>query len=339
MKKILVIGGTGVMGHYVVENLLQSGYHVDAVTLDDVISEKPCLKYYKNNFLDFRVAADFLKNRHYDAIIDFMTYNTAQYAERYELLLESADHFIFVSSYRVYSDQELPTVETSPRLLDVVEDKEFLASDDYSLFKAREENILRGSKYKNWTIVRPAITYSNQRIAFVTLELPLMMRRAKAGKPIYIPEEVLNVEACCTWAGDVASLICNLLFKEKAYGEAFSVCSAEHHTWGIIAGYYKEILNADIRTVPIQDYLNFFGNKQVNSWQLYYDRCMQRVMDNRKVLKITGMSQDEFMPLREGLEKMIHSVQKDYVWPEYTQLWNVDKAMDLYTELSENTTK
>ena len=110
------------MGSYLVPKLLASGYCVDAATLDNAVSMNQKLTYYREDFLDFHVLRSFLNGRHYDAIIDFMTYSTAQYAERYELLLSSAKHFIFVSSYRVYSDQQIPTVETSPRLLDVTTD-------------------------------------------------------------------------------------------------------------------------------------------------------------------------------------------------------------------------
>lgn len=331
-KTVLVIGGTGVIGSYLVQKLRERGCRVDAATLDSVISTDLGLVYYIENFMDLHVLRRFLKGRHYDAIIDFMTYSTAQYAERYELLLGSAEHYIFVSSYRVYADEQIPIIESSPRLLDVTTDDEFLSSDDYSLFKAREENILRSSKFSNWTIIRPSITYSAKRIAFVTLELPLLLRRARAGKPIYIPQKAWKAEATCTWAGDTAEMIARLLFKEEALCEEYSVCTAEHQTWGTIAGYYQNLLGAAIHPIPTQDYLGFFGNTLTARAQLYYDRCMQRVMDNSKVLRVTGMKQADLTTIQSGLARMIAELPAQPVWPEYTLLWEVDAAMDVYAQ-------
>lgn len=332
-KKICVLGGTGVIGIYVVEYLLKQGAVVDVCTRQKRKLYFNSANYFEGDFLDLQTVREFFRDKKYDAIIDFMTYNTAKFAERYEVLLKSTCHYVFMSSYRVYSDKELPIKESSPRLLEVATEKEFLESDDYSLFKAREENILRSSKFINWTILRPAITYSRQRIAFVTLELPLMLRRSQKQKPIYIPDDVLNVEATCTWAGDVAKMIVSLVLNENAYGEIFSVCTSEHQTWGTIANYYHDLIKADIQPIPTEDYLNFFGNKPVNRWQLYYDRCMNRVMDNSKILNITGIEEKDIISLRDGLEKSIKEAAESTSWPEYTNLYDVDKAMDYYTTM------
>ena len=44
-KSVFVIGGTGVMGKFLVEKLLSRGVRVDAATLDDVKSEDAALHY------------------------------------------------------------------------------------------------------------------------------------------------------------------------------------------------------------------------------------------------------------------------------------------------------
>ena len=43
MKKVLLLGGTGAMGVYLIPELLNKGYKVDVVSLDDVKSENPNL--------------------------------------------------------------------------------------------------------------------------------------------------------------------------------------------------------------------------------------------------------------------------------------------------------
>ena len=37
-------------------------------------------------------------------------------------------------------------------------------------------------------------------------------------------------------------------------------------------------------------------------WQLEYDRLFTRIIDNTKVLEATGLKQENFMPLYEGLK-------------------------------------
>jgi nucleoside-diphosphate-sugar epimerase len=156
-KKVLVLGGTGVMGAYLVPELESLGYQVDVVSLDKVESSNPDIIYIQANAKDDLYLCKLLENK-YDAIVDFMFYSTKEFANRFEMLLDNTDHYIFLSSYRVYADSATPIKETSPRLLDVSYDKEYLSTEDYSLTKAREEDILTSSRFTNWTIVRPAIT-------------------------------------------------------------------------------------------------------------------------------------------------------------------------------------
>ena len=103
-KKVLVIGGTGAMGVYLIPELLSLGYEVDAMTADDVVSTQKGLRYIKENAMDRDVMGRILKNN-YDAVVDFMIYNTMQFAERFEMFLKNTGHYIFLSSYRVYANE------------------------------------------------------------------------------------------------------------------------------------------------------------------------------------------------------------------------------------------
>ena len=162
-KNVLVLGGTGAMGVYLVPELADRGYQVDVISLDDVKSDRPDITYRVGDCKNDDFILQVLTETHYDAVVDFMLYfGREDYVKRYALMMEHTDHYITLSTYRVYSDKELPTKETSPRLLDVSQDKDFLATelDEYSLYKARQEDAITSSGYKNWTILRPAITFS-----------------------------------------------------------------------------------------------------------------------------------------------------------------------------------
>lgn len=331
MKKVLVMGGTGAIGRHTVRSLLDGGYAVDVLSLDDVKSDNENLKYMVGNGLDRRYVEKILKDGKYDGVIDYMIYQTPLFAERYRMLLENTEHYIFLSSYRVYADDKVVT-ESTPRLLDVSENAEFVASEDYSLYKAREEEILLGSKYDNFTITRPSITYSEYRYQLVTLEANILVSRALAGKPIVLPEDAYNVKTTLTNATDSGKLFAKLLFNPGAKREAFTVATSECHTWGEIADMYSKYIGAKFEWVSKEDYLRVrSGGDQISPWcryQLEYDRLFCRKIDNSKVLSVTGLSQDEFIPLESGLKTMLDRADLSTITPKWEE--SVCRAMDEY---------
>ncbi len=319
-RKALVLGGTGAMGVYLVPELAAMGYEVKVASFDDVVSDNPLISYVKTNAKDIGNLKELLEGK-FDVIVDFLIYSTEQFKERYDILLQNTDHYFFLASYRVYAGDS-PITEDSPRLLDVSEDKDFLATEDYSLYKARQEDILQNSKYGNWTIVRPAITYSKRRFQLVTLEAPVVVARALKGKPVVLPAEALSVQGTMSWAGDVAKMFSRLILNPAAYRECFTLATAEHHTWGEIAEYYKEIIGLKYVAADTEDYLKIMGGSAGAGYQLAYDRLFQRIIDNSKVLRVTGLKQEDFMPLRNGLEKELSALPKDAVWPDASAIWN-----------------
>ena len=82
-------------------------------------------------------------NEKYDAILDFMVYKPEEFRDRYIKSLENTSQYVFLSSARVYADSPDALIEeSSKRLLDISKDQEFLQTNEYSLAKAREENLL-----------------------------------------------------------------------------------------------------------------------------------------------------------------------------------------------------
>ena len=304
MKKVLVLGGTGAMGRYLVPKLVQRGFRVDVLTLDDIKSENSNLNYIKGNGWDDSLVSELLKNK-YDAIVDFLIYNTPLFKKKIPEFLGNTEQYVYLSSYRVFADS-CPITEDSPRLLETSRDKEFLLSDDYSLHKATGEDNLKASGFNNFTIVRPAITYSSNRCQLVTLERTMLLPAIKEKRPVLLPETAKNIEGTMTWGGDVAEMINRLVFNEKALGETFNVTTSEHHKWGEIADYYKDIFGLESKWVSEKEYFDSRTDaspewRQTLVWQLHFDRLYNRVMDNTKILNATGLKQSDLKTLYDGL--------------------------------------
>jgi nucleoside-diphosphate-sugar epimerase len=67
-KKILVLGGTGTMGVYLVPELADMGYQVNVVSLDNVLSNNPSITYVQADakdisFLHLSVKLLWVKNQ------------------------------------------------------------------------------------------------------------------------------------------------------------------------------------------------------------------------------------------------------------------------------------
>ena len=106
-----------------------------------------------------------------------------------------------------------------------------------------------------------------------------------------------------TWAGDTAKMLAGLLFNPLAYRECFTLGTAEHHTWGEIAHYYQELIHLNPVFISTEDYLKILGGDNRIRYQLDYDRLFNRVIDNSKILRVTGLKQENFISLRDGLQK------------------------------------
>ena len=244
-----------------------------------------------------------------------MRYGSYSFSDYYKLFLENTDHYIFLSSCRVYDDKEVPVKETSPRLWDSSEDEVLKASHDYCIHKAQDEDLLVACPYDNWTVVRPATTFSTLRLQLVTLEFADCVGRAMMGKKVVLPIQAKDKPATLSWGGDVAKMIAHILFKDAAKRETYNVCSAEHQTWETIAGYYHDLVGLEAVWVDKEDYLKILSPEMKIGprWQLEYARLFRRITDNSKVLALTGLKQEDMMPMYDGLKLEISNTPKDYV--------------------------
>lgn len=317
-KKVLLIAGGGTLGTYTARELLEKGHSVDVICLEDKVSCHPNLTFIKAD-ADLKFLESYLEGKHYDGIVNFLHYTTLEsYKPFHPLLTAHTDQLIFLSSYRIYANEQHPITESAPRLLDLYKDEEYQQNETYALPKARCEDYLRQeTDNSKWTIVRPVISFSANRFDLVMGGWPIGC--ALNREPLYLPEMCRNLVAGLDWAGNSGKLIASLLFKEAALGEAFTISSAQGLTWGDVADIYTELLGLEVKWVDMETYLDKYpfikaeNNKQVN-WQFIYDRAWSRDIDNSKVLAVTGLKKEDFTPIREGLrtELLIYQERRQH---------------------------
>ena len=300
-KRVLLIAGGGTLGTYTAKELLSMGHKVDIICPEEKTSNDENLRFFRS-MATYEFLLELFGKEHYDGIVNFVHYpDVEEYKPVHKLLTDNTEHLIFLSSYRVYADLEHPITENAPRLLDVSTDEKFLAEETYALSKAKAENFIRASGTKNWTIVRPVISFSDRRFDIVTVNERVVLERVKEGRELILPENVRNLTAALDWAGNSGKLIASLLFKEAALGEAFTVSSAQNLTWGEVADIYTELIGLKVRWIDPDEWLKHEEYVMNNRFAAIYDRFFDRRIDNSKILSVTGLTNDDFLSIKDGI--------------------------------------
>lgn len=330
--KILVLGGTGAMGVPVVQILAQRNNEVYVTTRHNRESQNMMIHYFVGNAKDKEFISELLKKQ-YDAIIDFMIYTPEEFQDRVQLFLKKSKQYLFISSARVYSDGGAEKIsETLPRLLEVIDDEEYLKTNEYALAKAREENELLKSAYKNWTIIRPYITYNNERLQLGVLEKEYWLKRALSGKKIVFSKDIASRYTTLTYGYDVSLRIADLVGKSEAMGEIYHIATNQSIQWGKVLDIYLDILENRLGYRPDVHWLNdsdvvarIFKNK----YQICYDRLYNRKFDNRKIQEITH-EEKKFVDVEDGLRECLSCfLDGDRTFLEIN--WKIEGKLDKLT--------
>lgn len=303
-KRVLLIAGGGTLGTYTAKELLRLGCSVDVICLEDKKSGNPALTFYKEYVSDELLKNLFEKNK-YDGIVNFIHYtDVEEYKRVHRILIENTEHLIFLSSYRVYADIEHPITENAPRLYDILEDRVFLDTEDYAVPKSKCEDFLQlECKGQPWTVVRPVISFSDKRLDLFVYSNDDILNHVRSEEPLLMPEFSKNITAGVDWAGNSGKLIANLLFKKDAFGECFTVSSGQNLTWGEVAEIYSDLTGVKILWTDEKSFKESYPCLETYKKNLYiYDRLFDRNIDNSKILRVTGLQKEDFLPIRLGIE-------------------------------------
>lgn len=329
--KILVLGGTGAMGVPVVKILAERGNEVYVTSRKRKTSESKRIKYIQGDAHDIKFVKKIV-SQHFDAVIDFMVYSSDNFSQYCDLYLAHTKQYIFLSSSRVYANSNGEKItENSPRLLDTINDPEYLKTDEYALAKAREENILKSSGYSNYTIIRPYITYYNNRLQLGVYEKENWLQRFLNGKKIVFSKNIASKLTTLTYGYDVSLRIADLVGNKNSLGQCYHITTEETVRWHDVLNFYLDTLEEYFGKRPEVFMIDQSDShyEKFAKYQIHYDREYDRIFSNAKIQKDT-LEKSDFIKVKNGLRNcLLQFLEGERVFTYRS--WRIEGVFDKIT--------
>ena len=312
---ILVLGGTGAMGTHLIDFFAKNEDTNVVVTSRKERANHDNIKYVIGNARDSFFIHELLNDYRFDVIVDFMNYNYEEFEERYSFLLDSCNHYIFLSSSRVYANYDGRLTEDCPRLLETTKDEDFLSTNRYALRKAREEDMLKSSGRTNYTIIRPYITYSNRRLQLGIYEKEEWLYRVLTDKPLIISGGVLDKMTTLTFGKNVAYGIYKIALG-KPLSEAVHITTKDSMTWFEILRLYADVIKKQLGkeiSIFVSNDIKSIEMLYEGGYNTIYDRQWNRIFDNSKAELVCGHI--DYLDIKDGLKRCLTEFLVD--WQKY----------------------
>lgn len=286
---VLYIGGTGTISASAVRRSFDIGMDVSVLnrgvnarhrSLPDGVTSITA------DITDPQSVATVLQNRHFDVVVDFLSYKAGDAATAVELFGGRVGHYVQISSESVYRRpvQQVPIVESSVRANPFVQ---------YAREKIAAEDVLMNAFASDGfpvTIVRPAHTYDE-----ASPPLPggwTMIERMARGDEVVVHGDGTSLWTL-THAEDFAVGLVGLLGNSRTVGEAFHITSDFVYTWDQIYTILGEALGVSPRLVHVpSEFFPLAAPGWIWSELIEGDLSSSAVFDNSKIRRIVP----EFCP-------------------------------------------
>ncbi len=152
---LLVIGGTQFVGKHLTEALLAGGHSVTHFNRGQTNPEAfPGVETIQG---DRNTDADRLAGRRWDAVFDVCGYLPKSMTPMLEVLKDSVDRYLFVSTISVYAADQGDDLREDSALAELKEDTGVVDGSTYGAYKVICENVVREAMGDRATIVRPGL--------------------------------------------------------------------------------------------------------------------------------------------------------------------------------------
>lgn len=315
---ILVIGGTGVMGAPLVEILSEdTSNNVYVISRHKKSSKKNNLHYIVADAFDIdsmrRILLDKSHGK-FDSVVDFMVYKVDSYKEFLDMYLANSKQYIVLSTACVYQE---PTpgdkiTEETPRLIDLYSEEKRNDNHSYHIMKSNLDNIVFASHNKNYTMVRPHITFNTDKHLMVLWHKEMWLYRALHDKEIVLPKDALDCVQTVTYGGEAAYAISKLVGNSQAMGEVINIASDITITWreyiDMVADILPRVCGKELKIKWVETAKEISDAVSAADDFNMKDHLVRREFDIRKLRNIGG-EDIVFTPIKSNLEKCL----KDFI--------------------------
>lgn len=312
LGRVLLLGGTGTLSSAVLEEAVAKGY--DVTIMNRGLSKRVTNTSVKTIICDFYKTAELIesfKDERYDVIVDFLSRRKTDIERIYPFFSKRCYQYVFISSSCVYrrAPEDLPIVESSPKPN---------INWCYNVDKYEcERRLIELSRLENfnYTIVRPYITYDDERIPFgITPPYRYhrtIIERLKNGKPWFTWDEG-RAKTTITHTIDFARAVVGLFLNKSAINEDFHVTSDFHCTQAELLEFFFSKLGVSSNYYSFSTEL-LSSNLPEYRELLIGDRSLDALFDNSK-LKAAIPGFEFEIDINKGLDRVISYWEKSDVF-------------------------
>lgn len=318
-KKILIIGGTGNMGHYLAKTLAEAGADLTilnrGITKDELPDSVHRLHADRKDSMQLRRA---LLAKSFDIVVDFVMYRADEAEAAVELFRGGIDHYIMISSGQVYLVREgahrpFSEEDYEGRVMPAPKENSFAYEEwRYGMGKREAEDRLRQAWTESnfpQTILRLPMVNSGRDPFNRFLNYFL---RLQDGGEILTPETP-NFALNHIYALDVVTAIVGIIHSGEGKGQVFNISQDETVSLDEFLAITAELMNTQARIVRVER-SQLEANGFLPDCSPFSERWMSE-LDNSRSKAALGMT---YTPLRDYLARLVEFYSSHQTLPPFT---------------------
>ena len=318
-KKILIIGGTGNMGHYLAKTLAEAGADLTilnrGITKDELPDSIHRLHADRKDSMQLRRA---LLAKSFDIVVDFVMYRADEAEAAVELFRGGIDHYIMISSGQVYLVREgahrpFGEEDYEGRVMPAPKENSFAYEEwRYGMGKREAEDRLRQAWTESnfpQTILRLPMVNSGRDPFNRFLNYFL---RLQDGGEILVPETP-NFALNHIYALDVVTAIVGIIQSGEGKGQVFNISQDETVSLDEFLAITAELMNTQARIVRVER-SQLEANGFLPDCSPFSERWMSE-LDNSRSKAALGMT---YTPLRGYLGQLVAFYSSHQTLPPFT---------------------